>query len=453
MPRIPRVVVSGTASGVGKTSVACAVIHGLRERGYSVQPFKAGPDYIDPGYLSSASGRAARNLDAWLMGARGLREEFVRSSGSDVSVVEGVMGYYDGFSGGDNRASTHHIATITRSETVVVLDAGGAARSVAAAALGFARFHRRSRISGVVLNRVGSRRHESLCREALRGVGIPVAGAVPRDPGFSLESRHLGLVPAGEAGRRMGRRMLRAARAISEFIDFDLVLGVAGRAPDLPEPAARPARRRRCSVAVALDDSFNFYYPANLESLRREGARIRYFSPVSDGRLPECDGVYLGGGFPEVLAPRLAENSAMRAAVRRASEGGAPLYAECGGLMYLTKSIRDGRRRHPMAGALDAETRMTGRVRLGYTKARVVSDCAVSRGGRRIRGHEFHYSELEGVPGDTRFAYDLEIGHGILDGRDGIVQGGTLASYGHLFLDGGGLSRTFVDNCASFSRR
>ena len=468
------IVVAGAASGVGKTSVTCAVIYGLKRRGFSVQPFKVGPDYIDPGYLSSVSGNDTYNLDAWLMGTGGLRDQFVRHSRSDISVIEGVMGYYDGVSGDSNRASTHHVAAITGSRTILVLDAARAARSVAATALGFARLHRNHRISGVVLNRVGSEKHAKLCTDALQSLGTrspalaaatTVLGTIPRIRDLTFESRHLGLVPAGEQRGTRGK-ILKAAKGIAAHIDFDRVLRMAaGAGPPVkgagssrrprPRPRPEPERRdRTCTVAVARDASFNFYYRANLDALRRRGAALRFFSPVSDERPPACDGLYIGGGFPEVLSGQLAKNSRMKRAIKAMAQDGMPVYAECGGLMYLTRSIHDGRKKHTMVGFLDADTRMTGKMRLNYTAARVLPGCALLSGAkRRIHGHEFHYSELYDVPGDTRFAYDLETGHGISGKRDGIIQDGTLASYGHLFFDGTGFADGFVASCAAFSRR
>ena len=447
--RIPRIVVAGAASGVGKTSVACAVARALRGGGLSVRPFKVGPDYIDPGYLSEAAGAGAYNLDAWMMGRARLLESFARHSDADVSVIEGVMGYYDGHGGGSDLASTRHVASITRSPVVLVLDASGAARSVAAAALGFRRFHRDSRIAAVVLNGIGSARHAAMCGEALAGSGIPVVGAVPRDPSLGLESRHLGLVPARE-DRRLAGRIRRMSGAVARHLDVRRILRIARSAPPLPRAREPEARGRAATVAVALDASFNFYYQDNLEALRAEGARLRFFSPVGDRELPRCDGIYIGGGFPEVLAAKLEGNGPMRASVRRAAEGGAPLYAECGGLMYLTRSVRGEGRARRMAGLLDADTVMAGRT-LGYTRGRILPGSPVS-GARAFRGHEFHYSRLESVAADSRFACALDEGVGIAGGRDGLAVHGTLASYGHLLFDRR-FARGFVLRCAARSRR
>ena len=472
-PDTPRIVVAGSASGVGKTSIACSIIYSLQRLGYPrVQPFKVGPDYIDPGYLSSVSGNDAYNLDVWLMGRDQVLEVFAsRSGGRDVSVIEGVMGYYDGFDGGSDYASTHHVASITASPVILVLDAARAARSVAAVATGFAGFHRSSRIAGVILNRIGSARHERLCRDALEPTGIPVVGAVPKGAAPGLESRHLGLVSTLGA-RSLRNRVERVSKAISGCLDMQRIIGIARSAAPLPgglggrssrsrsRARTNPGKGAAATIGVALDASFNFYYRRNLDALRREGARLEFFSPSSDARPPECDGLYIGGGFPEILGSSLERNGPMRRAVGRLSGDGMPIYAECGGLMYLTRSITSrgaggkGGRRYRMVGALDAETVMTGRVRLNYTRGMISSrSTVISERPHGLRGHEFHYSRLDSVSPDSRFAYALDVGEGIAGGRDGMVQHGTLASYGHLYFDSADYARAFVGSCARYSRR
>ena len=447
---LPRVVIAGTGSGVGKTSVACGVIHGLKRMGYSVQPFKAGPDYIDPGHLAVAAGRAACNLDVWLMGKGGAAESFALNSGSDVSVIEGVMGFYDGFDGTGDLASTHQVARITGSPTILVVDAGGAARSVAATILGFARFSRASTIRGVILNNVGSGRHESLCRSAIEPLGVPVVGAIPRNSEVAFESRHLGLVPAAE-DERVREDIRRSSEAMADHMDMDALLGIARSAPPIKRPAPRKKREVRTAIGVALDGSFNFYYKDNLDRLRDAGARLEFFSPESSAALPEVDGLYIGGGFPEVRGDMLERNRSVLEAIKDMAQGGAPLYAECGGLMYLARSLRRGDERFGMAGLLDAEAVMTGQVVLNYTRG-VMHAGPIARAPARFHGHEFHYSRLEGVASDSKFAQTLDLGQGIVDGKDGLLVHDTLASYGHLYLSRSAV-RNMVDRCVKFSRR
>ena len=452
--KIPRIIVAGVSSGAGKTLAASAIAHGLRKAGYAVQPFKVGPDYIDPGYLSLAAGREARNLDSWLMGRAGLAGSFARAaSDADIAVIEGVMGYYDGLSGTSNRASTYEAASILRAPVVLVVDASGAARSVAATVAGFARYQGGSRIAGVILNRVASRRHEEICAGALGQAGFRIMGSIPRGGEYALESRHLGLVPPAEGGPARSSAV-RAIRAASEHIDTGAIADLARRAPPLRAPARAPrARRTRARVAVALDSSFNFYYRDNLEALERAGARLEFFSPVSDKSLPDCDGLYIGGGFPEVLAGPLGRNSAMRRAVRRhADSERRAVYAECGGLMYLTRSIESGGRRRAMAGVIDARTVMRKKATLNYTRGAVARDCLVRPRAHRIRGHEFHYSQLDGLGEDTSFAYRLDAGAGIRGGLDGMMQDAVLASYGHLYFGGDAAAR-MVDGMRDAARR
>lgn len=451
--RIPRVIVAGVSSGVGKTLVACAIAHGMRQRGYSVQPFKVGPDYIDPGYLSIAAGREARNLDTWLMGRSRVVETFAHSSTSDISVIEGVMGHYDGASGKTNKASTHEAAQLLGAPVILVVDASRAARSIAATVKGFVSYQTPSSIVGVILNRVGSGRHARFCADSLEQSGMAVIGTIPRDASMALESRHLGLVPPVESSQRR-TRALEAFKAASEHIHVDAVISVAQSAKPLQILRPVPARRRpaRATIGVALDSSFNFYYRDNLEELERQGARLEFFSPVSDAKLPDCDGLYIGGGFPEVLGSALERNSRMRRAIRAYAEGRRAIYAECGGLMYLARSIKAGKRRYAMAGVIDAQAVMGKKPTLAYTRGEITRRCLISQKPHGMRGHEFHYSSLEGLADDTNLAYALFSGTGISGGRDGIVQDEVLASYGHLYF-GDSRARTLVDGVLAAARR
>jgi len=452
--RIPRVIIGGVSSGVGKTLVACAIVHGMRERGYSVQPFKVGPDYIDPGYLSIAAGREAKNLDTWLMGRRRVMETFADSSSSDVSVIEGVMGHYDGTSGRTNRASTHEASQLLSAPVILVVDASRAARSIAATVKGFSSYQSPSNIVGVILNKVGSKRHTKFCVDSLEQSGMAVVGAIPRDASMALESRHLGLVPPVEASSRR-TRALNAFREASGHIHIDAVLSVARSAKPLPILRPEPARRQPAIATIggALDPSFHFYYRDNLEALEREGARLEFFSPTSDAKLPGCDGLYIGGGFPEVLGSPLERNTGMRRAIKaHAEKERRAIYAECGGLMYLARSITVGKRRYAMAGVIDAQAKMGKKPTLNYTRGAITRRCLIAARPQCMRGHEFHYSSLEGLPEDTSLAYALEAGAGISGGRDGIVQDAVLASYGHLYF-GDVRARGLVEAVRAAARR
>ncbi len=450
--KIPRLIIGGTTSGVGKTSISCAIIHGMKKRGYSVQPFKVGPDYIDPSYLSSISKNKTRNLDAWLMGEKELVTSFTKNSNSDSSIIEGVMGYYDGFTGASNYSSTHHVASLLKAPVILVLDASKTARSIAATALGFKKFHKNSRITGLILNKLGSKKHEILCKHALESVKIPVVGSIPKDSILSLPSRHLGLVPATEQ-KSMKNKILTIAKKISDHIDIDKLIDISNNTSSISKQNLKKIKKPKTTIAVALDNSFNFYYQDNLEALRREGAKIKFFSPISDSKIPYCNGIYVGGGFPEVLGSSLEKNHKMKKIIKDLAESEIPIYAECGGLMYLTKSIDYGIKKYKMVGLFDAKTVMTKRMKLNYTKGKIKLNCVVSTKSKNIRGHEFHYSEIHSLPRDSKFAYNLSIGEGIKNKQDGMIEYNTLASYGHLYFDSSDYAQRFVENCIRVSRR
>ena len=441
--KFPRLVVGGATSGVGKTSITSAIIYGIKKHGYSVQPFKVGPDYIDPSYLSAISKNDAKNLDVWLMGESELVQSFVRNSASDVSIIEGVMGYYDGFGGKTNYASTHHVASLLKAPTVLVLDASKAARSIAATALGFAKFHRNSRIIGIILNKIGSKKHENMCRQALANLKVPILGSILKNS-ESLESRHLGLIPVREQ-KSLQNKIRKVSREISDTIDIDKIIQICKNVSQLPKAQPKKFKKPTVTVSVALDSSFNFYYHDNLAALRREGAKLKFFSPVSDKKIPACDLIYIGGGFPEVLGQSLERNTTMRKLIKKHAEEGMPIYAECGGLMYLTKSISVGRNRYKMVGLFDAETQMTKKMTLNYTEGRIRSNCLVSVPAR-FRAHEFHYSKIRNLPKDARLVYDLKIGEGIANKKDALSEYNTLASYCHLYFDSAKYATRMLDH-------
>jgi len=450
--KIPRLVLAGTTSGVGKTSITCAIIHALQKKGYSVQPFKVGPDYIDPTYLSSIARKDAFNLDVWLMSKNRLLESFVTNSKSNISIIEGVMGYYDGFSGDSNFASTHHVASITKSPTILVIDASKAARSIAATALGFVKFHNNSRIKGIILNKIGSQKHEILCRKALEKTKLPIIGVIKKNPELDLQSRHLGLIPTKE-DTTLKQKIQQISKTISNSLDIEKILQIIQSPPSLKTPAKKLQKKSKTTIAVALDNSFNFYYRDNLEALKREGANLKFFSPIRDKKLPKCDGIYIGGGFPEILGAALEKNQMIKKKIKQLSEESVPIYAECGGLMYLTKSIDYGNKTRKMVGIFDAETKMTKKMKLNYTQGNIISKNIVSEKKHAIQGHEFHYSKLDSVSSDSKFAYELKIGEGIKNHFDGMIQYNTLASYGHLYFDSSDYAKIFVKNCIKSSRR
>jgi cobyrinic acid a,c-diamide synthase len=425
----PRIVVAGTHSGVGKTTVASGLMAALAREpsGLRVAPFKVGPDFIDPSYHALATGRPGRNLDAFLSGPELIGPLFAHGSrGADVAVIEGVMGLFDGKSGAGEYASTAHVAKLLEAPVVLVVDASAMARSAAAVVHGYATFDPEVRVAGVILNRVGSHSHEKMLRGAIAPLNVPVLGVLHRDTGIQTPDRHLGLVPAPERRDQARAALNVAVAAISRSCDFEAILRLARYAgplrakpwsPEVTDPGSQTR------VAVAAGPSFSFLYEENLELLRGAGAEVAFFDPTSDDDLPEgTDALYLGGGFPETYAGALAANELLKQQVRRFAVEGKPIVAECGGLLYLVDEL-DG---HRMCGVLDAKAGMTDRLTLGYREARSSHDSPLAAAGTRVRGHEFHYSAVEPGAGE-RPAWELE-GRG----PEGFVSGAVHASYLHL---------------------
>jgi cobyrinic acid a,c-diamide synthase len=444
-------VIAGTASGVGKTTVTTGVVAALRRRGLRVQPFKAGPDYIDPSYHTAAAGRPCRNLDAWMLAPPVLAELFARAcAGADVAVVEGVMGLFDGRRGEHDEGSTAQVAKLLGLPVVLVVDAGGMARSAAATVLGYCRFDPALRVAGVVLNNIGSPSHYQMCRDAIEATtGVPTLGYLPRRPNLTLPERHLGLIPTveGPAGRAFFDEL---AACVAAHIDLDGLLRLAAPVREPPAPVAFPEQPRppRTRIAVAMDRAFSFYYEDSLDLLRAWGAEVVPFSPLSDTRLPDrIGGVYIGGGFPELYAAELAANRPMHEVLRGAAARGLPIYAECGGLMYLGTAIEDfDGRVHTMVGLVPARSRLHGsRLTLGYRTVRARRPTPFLAKGQAVRGHEFHWSALERPPTAAEAVYDLEETGTV----EGFATGSVVATYIHLHLGAApGMAARWVDTCA-----
>ena len=452
-----KVIVAGVTSGVGKTAVATAIMYALRRKGFRVQPFKVGPDFIDPSYHTTASKKKSRNLDVWMMAEQGVLECFNNAcQGADIAVIEGVMGLYDGMSGKDDFASTAHVAKILDAPVLLVVDASKSARSIAAIVLGFLHFDRNLRIAGIVLNNVAGARHAGYITDAFEGkIKASVVGIIRRNTKINMEERHLGLVPTLELRHAKMKNVLSAAKYISDQLDIDKILDLCGTSRILHDFSTQAKILTKARMAVALDESFNFYYADNLDMLKKSGAKLDFFSPVNDLALPQdIDGIILGGGFPEVLADRLEKNQSMIKSIKKAVNEGMPIYGECGGLMYLTQSIRgyNGEKKaRKMVGLIDADTLMTNRLTLNYTEA----ECNGPIFGKMLlRGHEFHYSSIENVAQDSKFAYSMKKGRGITGNRDGlIINECGLAAYMHLHFANNKLPERLVQACAKRSRR
>jgi cobyrinic acid a,c-diamide synthase len=439
---LPRVVLAAPSSGSGKTTVATGLMAALTGRGLAVSPHKVGPDYIDPGYHAVATGRPGRNLDAWLSGPERLVPLLLHgAAGADVAVVEGVMGMFDGAAGRGEFASTAHVAKLLRAPVVLVVDASSQSRSVAALVHGFASWDPEVRLGGVILNRVASDRHEQLLRDALEaGGGVPVLGAVRRSGAVATPSRHLGLIPAAERDAEALRAVREMGELVAGGVDLDALLALARSAPPL-DGAPWSAEREiaalggpvadRPVIALASGAAFSFSYAENAELLAAAGAEVAPFDPLRDEKLPDgTSGLVIGGGFPEVYAERLSANGSLRGAVAALAASGAPLAAECAGLLYLGREL-DGL---PMCGVLDTGARMTERLTLGYREAVAVSDSPLASVGMRVNGHEFHRTACEpGAGAAPAWAWRGADGRNATEGHTGAT---VHASYLHLHWTG-----------------
>ncbi len=439
-------VVAGTHSGVGKTSVALGLMAAFSRRGLAVQPYKIGPDYLDPTYHRVVTGRPSRNLDGWLTGRAGVLDSLGRGSG-DLAIVEGVMGVFDGAHPRTENGSTAEIAKWLGAPIILVLDAGGMARSAAAVALGFASFDPAMPLLGVVFNRIGGARHLEILTEAVAPTGIPVLGGLPKRPDLGLDGRHLGLVTATPSSLPPPKVAL-LADWVEAGIDIQRLLA---RAAELATPAAgRPSPRPGCCrIAYALDDAFHFYYMENLERLEEAGAELVPFSPLRDSHLPEADGILLGGGYPEVHAAELSANRSLLGELRGFP---GPIYGECGGLMALMDAIVTDAGEFPMAGALAGQARMRTRLQaLGYAEVRLRHDGDWGPAGTVFRGHRFHYSEATGIPDELDRLYEVRSLRGD-PVTEGYRRGRTLGSYVHAHWGSNpALPVAFVDACSRWA--
>ncbi|MFF0088395.1 cobyrinate a,c-diamide synthase [Streptomyces canus] len=489
---VPRLVIAAPSSGSGKTTVATGLMAAFAARGLAVSPHKVGPDYIDPGYHALASGRVGRNLDAYLCGPELVAPLFLHGArGCDIAVVEGVMGMFDGAAGEGELASTAHVAKLLRAPVVLVVDASSQSRSVAALVHGFASWDPEVRVGGVILNKVASDRHEALLREALESAGVPVFGVLRRVAQVDTPSRHLGLVPVAERRGAAVDAVAAMAEQVRAGCDLDGLVSLARGAgalacaawdaaevlgssppPPLPVPspgAAAPSTPPRGLrprtpapqtpeglnfpsasgheppqgpvIAIAGGPAFTFSYAEHAELLTAAGAEVVPFDPLRDEQLPDgTAGLVIGGGFPEVYASELSANEPLRKAVSALAETGAPVAAECAGLLYLCREL-DGQ---PMCGVLDASARMEEKLTLGYRDAVAVSDSSLAVAGTRMRGHEFHRTVVEPGAGDAA-AWGVRVPRRRLEG---FVQRGVHASYLHThWASQPGVARRFVERC------
>ncbi len=461
-------VIAGTHSGVGKTTIAIGLMSALRKRGAIIQPFKVGPDYIDPSYHRAVCRRPSYNLDTWMMEVDGVKRTFVKAMhlipphppllkggrGDFLGIIEGVMGLFDGRDGKSEEGSTSHVAKVLGVPVILVVDARSMARSAGALVYGYEKFDPKVNIAGVILNRVGSERHFKMLKHAVETkCRARVLGYIPRDEEISLPERHLGLVMAGETGARF--KKLR--ELIERFVDIDGILRIAGKAKKTISPATHRLPLTAC-IAVAMDDAFCFYYQENLDMLKELGAKLVFFSPLKDKRLPEnIDGIYLGGGYPELFAKQLEVNKPMRKVIRAFADKGFPIYAECGGLMYLGKGLKDlTGKEYEMAGVFPWVSRMLEkRKSLGYREVKAIDSCPFLKKGEKIRGHEYHYSEIDEPSNRIKRVYRIThnppsppFNKGGQVGVEGYLYKNTLASYIHLhFASNPKFAEGFIKLC------
>jgi cobyrinic acid a,c-diamide synthase len=433
----PRLVIAGTHSGVGKTTVTLALLSALTRRGRRVQAFKVGPDFIDPGHHTMVTGRPSRSLDGWMLGEQLNRSIFTRAAAdADLSIIEGMMGLFDGSSPVNEIGSTAELAKQLQAPVLLVVDASAMARSIAAMVSGYAKFDPALRVGGVLFNRVAGEGHYRLLKEAVQAeTDLTVMGYLRPDPTVEISDRHLGLTTAME--QNATALYDRLGTSAMDTIDVDAVECLARSAEEMTTIPAAPSPGKRkegtVRVGVAHDPAFCFYYPDNLELLEGEGADLVKFSPMNDQALPNVDMLYFGGGYPEVYAAQLSGNVAMRRAVRSFADRGGVVYAECGGMMYLTQAIWDfDGRSHEMVGLFSGHAVMQkGSMTLGYRTMKCVRPCILGAEGLTVRGHEFHYSTLKPT-GTLEFACELQDAQGQSKGADGLSRRNAFALYTHL---------------------
>ena len=461
MNKLPRIMIAGTNSGVGKTTVTLGIMSALVQKGINVQGFKAGPDYIDPSHHTFVTGNASRNLDTWVMGNNACRELFQRSAANaDISVIEGVMGLYDGSIDSTEHGSSAHLAKILSTPVILVVNARGVAQSAGAIVMGFKEFDKDIQLSGVIVNNVASNSHYECIKKSIEdSCSVTVLGYLKKDKDIIIPERHLGLVPSDE--NRINSALYdKLGQMVLETIDTERLLKAAGSAGIFPDYNKSIFVNKNDSLnvklAIARDNAFCFYYQDDIDLFEALGAKIKYFSPLNDRYLPDdVDGIFLGGGFPELYATKLMENESMRISILEAHKQGTVIYGECGGMMYLLEKLIDcDGRSFKMSGILRGTSKMENkRQGLGYIIADVASDNIICKRGDSFRAHEFHWSKLQNVPDDNIFAYNTRKSNGSKSGVDGLLNKNVLASYSHVhFSSNPELARNFLSAMAKTSK-
>jgi cobyrinic acid a,c-diamide synthase len=427
-----RIVLAGTGSAVGKTTISTGIMKALSEE-YTIQPFKVGPDYIDPSYHTLATQNNSRNLDSFFMSDGQIRTSFergIKTSKADFGIIEGVRGLYEGISPTEDVGNTASIAKALDAPVILILNSRSLVKSAAAIVIGFKTLDPTIKIEGVILNYVKNKRHYLKTKEAVEKLAkTPVIGGIQRDDAITVEQRHLGLVPAVERENLLNY-IEKWGEIVKENIDLDALISIMKNAEELPEGREDTwleENKKKVKIGVAMDEVFNFYYTENLESLEANNAEIVPFSPLHDEEIPDVDGIYFGGGYPEIFAKELQQNESMRKSILKFHNDENPIYAECGGLMYLTNSI-NGKK---MCGIFNYESQMTKKVQgLSYVISEARKDNIITKKGDIFRGHEFHYSKVL-VNCKPEYAFNILRGKGIDGSLDGLMSKNTVASYIH----------------------
>lgn len=463
----PRVMIAGVQSGAGKTTLTLGIIAALNRRGIKVQPYKVGPDYIDPGLHYHASGIKSHNLDSWMSDNQQIKSIFLKNSqDKDISVVEGVMGLFDGARAEHINGSSAHIALILDIPVILVVNVKGMGRSCLAIIKGFKEFEPGLKLSGVILNNAGSDYYKIVLKKCIEEeLGVKVLGCLPKNTNITMPERHLGLLPA-EENKELKNMLNQMADMVEAEIDLDGIIDIAQSAEnsDMGLETAKDLDlgvdlgtdlKEKVTIGIARDEAFSFYYQDSLDYLQELGASLQFFSPLNDRTIPKLDGLYLGGGFPEMFLDRLTNNTSMIASIKDAFTRGVPIFAECGGFMYLTKEIIDFEGKSwPGVGIVPACVRMTKRLKaLGYVKATALNDSIIANKGDILKGHEFHYSEITGLKQEDA-AYSLVGGKGADFRTDGYVKDNLTASYVHFHLRSNAKAAAkFVNACFNYKQK
>ncbi|WP_053956630.1 cobyrinate a,c-diamide synthase [Inediibacterium massiliense] len=457
---LPRFVLAGTQSGVGKTTVSIGIMAALTRRGINIAPFKVGPDYIDPAFHTFVTNNKSRNLDSWLLEEDTIKRLFIKNARGKISIIEGVMGLYDGYGTSKDEGSTAHVSKILKSPVILIANGKGVSTSAAAQILGYKIYDEDVNIQGVILNNISGDAHYELLKESIeRDTNIKCVGYLKPNQNISLESRHLGLIPSVEV-KDLKDKINTIADMVEETIDLDALIKIAQEAEALEDFTYEEEKIvKNVNIGVAFDEAFNFYYEDNLDLLKEMGANLIYFSPLKDQSIPKnIHGLYIGGGFPEVFAKELSENVLMRESIKEHIKNGVPTYAECGGLMYLTKAITTlEEETYEMVGVFDTIAKMTTRLqRFGYVHVNIDKPCSISKEKSYIKAHEFHRSLIE--ENETmEYAYvvdKIKNEKKIKSWGCGVKKYNALGAYAHIhFYSNKNIAQSFLKNCSNYKDR